>query len=124
MLKVAIPTANGILCTHFGHCEEFFFAELDEAQKRIIRHETKTPPPHEPGIIPRWIAEQKTNLILAGGMGAMAQQILTGHGIQVRTGIQPDTPEHLIRDFLNGTLTEGENVCEHGHGDSPQHDSK
>ncbi len=34
-MKIAIPTANGKLCQHFGHCEKFVFIEVDEATKEI-----------------------------------------------------------------------------------------
>ena len=36
-MKIAIPTANGKLCQHFGHCEKFVFIEVDEVTKTIIK---------------------------------------------------------------------------------------
>lgn len=32
-----------------------------------------TPPPHEPGVLPKWLHDQGVNLIIAGGMGQRAQ---------------------------------------------------
>ena len=40
-MKIAIPTADGKLCPHFGHCEAFTFAEIDEATKEIKTIEQK-----------------------------------------------------------------------------------
>ena len=35
-MKIAIPTANGKLCSHFGHCESFTFVDVDLSKKEII----------------------------------------------------------------------------------------
>ncbi len=116
MLKIAVPTASGRLCAHFGHCEEFTFVEVDEAEKRVINQETQVPPPHEPGVLPRWLVAQGAGVVIVGGMGAGARQLLEALGVQVVTGAAPDTPEQLAVSWLNGTLVSRENDC-HGHGD-------
>lgn len=116
MLKIAIPLANGQLCMHFGHCEEFAVIEVDETAKKILKSETMTPPPHEPGVIPRWIGSLDVKLVIAGGMGPMAQQLLAAQGIQVLAGAMPAVPEELVKAWFDGTLECGDNVCDHGHG--------
>lgn len=113
MLKIALPLAGGQLCMHFGHCREFAFVEVDEAARKIVKIEKQTPPPHEPGVMPRWIAEQGATLVIAGGMGAMAQQLLAGKNIKVLTGAPVGTPEQIVADYLAGTLATGDNVCGH-----------
>jgi len=40
-------------------------------------------PPHEPGLLPRWLHEQGAHLIIAGGMGHRAQELFVQNGIQV-----------------------------------------
>ena len=121
MLKIAIPLANGQLCMHFGHCEEFAIIEADEAAKTILKSETKTPPPHEPGVLPRWIASLGVNLVIAGGMGPMAQQLLAAQGIQVLAGASPAAPEALVKAWFDGSLVCGDNVCDHGPGEGHGH---
>ncbi len=116
MLKIAIPLANGQLCMHFGHCETFAIIEVDESAKTIIKSENQVPPPHEPGVIPRWIASLGVKLVIAGGMGPMAQQLLAANGIRVISGALPALPEELVKAWFEGTLECGENVCDHGHG--------
>ena len=49
-MKIAIPTADGVLCPHFGHCQHFTIVEIDPESKSIIKSEAMTPPPHEPGV--------------------------------------------------------------------------
>ncbi len=113
MLKIAIPMVSDCLCMHFGHCEEFAFVEVDENEKKIIKVEKLVPPPHEPGVIPRWIAENKADLAIVGGMGAKAQNILAANGVKVIVGAPSDTPENLVQAYLNGTLVTGTNACDH-----------
>ncbi|MBN2686267.1 MAG: hypothetical protein JXR40_13385, partial [Pontiellaceae bacterium] len=57
-MKIAIPTANGKLCMHFGHCEVFTLLEVDPENKKVISTKELDPPPHEPGVLPHWLAGQ------------------------------------------------------------------
>jgi predicted Fe-Mo cluster-binding NifX family protein len=112
-MKIAIPVVNNLLCLHFGHCETFAVLTADETTKQISGREDRVPPPHEPGVLPRWLAEQQVNLIIAGGMGQRAQQLFAQQGIQVVTGAPVDHPEKLVQAFLDGTLVSGANACDH-----------
>jgi ATP-binding protein involved in chromosome partitioning len=112
-MKIAIPTANGQLCPHFGHCEQFAIVEVDKEQKEIINTTMLTPPHHEPGILPRWLHEQGADMIIAGGMGQRAQGLFAQNQIQVVVGVTQGTPEIIIKDFLGGNLQTGNNLCDH-----------
>ncbi|HPW74384.1 MAG TPA: NifB/NifX family molybdenum-iron cluster-binding protein [Kiritimatiellia bacterium] len=112
-IKIAIPMAEDKLCLHFGHCERFALLDVDLTGRKIIRREDAVPPPHEPGVLPRWLAEQKVEMVMAGGMGQRAQGLLAGQNIRVIVGLSPDTPENIIAQYLDGTLKSGENVCDH-----------
>lgn len=114
MLKIAVPVADGRLCGHFGHSEKFAFVDVDEKTRTIGAIEILTPPPHEPGSIPRWIAACGAKLAIAGGMGPGARQKMEDAAIQVITGAPVDTPEALVRAYLDGTLVCGVNACDHG----------
>jgi ATP-binding protein involved in chromosome partitioning len=112
-MKIALPTANGILCMHFGHCEQFTLIDVDPATKSILKREAVTPPPHEPGLLPPWLAQQGVNAIIAGGMGQRALQLFTERGIQVVVGAPAEEPGKLVELYLAGQLTSGDNVCDH-----------
>jgi predicted Fe-Mo cluster-binding NifX family protein len=112
-IKIAIPLADGKLCMHFGHCERFALVDVDLDKRAIIGREDVIPPPHEPGVLPRWLTERGAELILAGGMGQRAQALFGEQGIQMTVGLSPDTPENLVAQFLGGTLKPGANVCDH-----------
>ncbi len=112
-IKVAIPVAEGKLCNHFGHCEQFAFVYANQKEKKIKRVEYLDPPPHEPGVIPRWVSEQGANLVIAGGMGQRAQELFNQQGVKVIVGARGERPEDIVKAYLNGTLDIGENVCDH-----------
>ena len=112
-MKIALPLAEGRLCMHFGHCEQFALIEADEVTRTIAGKQLLTPPPHEPGVLPRWLHEQGANVIIAGGMGQRAQSLFTENGIKVVVGAAAETPENLVAAYLAGTLQTGANVCDH-----------
>jgi len=110
---IAVPVANGQLCEHFGHCEHFALYEVDPQAKRVLGSKLPEPPPHEPGVLPRWLHEQGVNVILAGGMGRRAQDIFTTHAIQVVVGLSAGSPEAIVQGYLDGRLQATVNPCDH-----------
>ena len=110
-LKVAVPLAEGLLCNHFGHCERFALIEVKEG--RLGEREFHTPPPHEPGLLPRWLGDLGVNLIIAGGMGQRALSLFNQRGIKVITGAPSLAPEVLVESYLAVSLISGPNVCDH-----------
>lgn len=112
-MKIAIPTAEKKLCMHFGHCEEFALVEVDEASKMLKKTEYLVPPPHEPGVLPKWLHEQGANVIIAGGMGQRAQGLFRQNDITVVVGAVGGNPNELALAYLNQTLETGSNVCDH-----------
>jgi predicted Fe-Mo cluster-binding NifX family protein len=112
-MKIAMPVAENKLCMHFGHCEKFVIVDVDEKTKTIISKEEVIPPPHEPGLLPKWLHEKGVTTIIAGGMGNRAQQFFRQFGIQVVVGAPSDHPQELILRWLKGELVLGKNVCDH-----------
>ena len=112
-MKIAIPTANGQICMHFGHCEQFVIIEIDKDSGGILATSHLTPPPHEPGVLPAWLAEQGAEVIIAGGMGQRALDLFSNNGIEVIVGAEAGTPEELALAYLAGRIETGQNVCDH-----------
>ena len=110
-MKFAIPLAEGRLTAHFGHCKEF--AVIDVEDKKIVKKEILEPPPHEPGVLPKWLNELGTNIVIAGGMGQRAIGLFDQAGINVITGAPLLEPEDLVKSYLDNELVTGKNVCDH-----------
>ncbi len=73
-MKIALPVTNEKLCTHFGHCEKFAIFDIDEKNKNVSSATYIDAPPHEPGLLPRWLSEKGVNCVIAGGMGSRASE--------------------------------------------------
>ena len=112
-MRIAIPVANGRLAMHFGHCEEFALLDMDTERKTVASKEVVAAPEHQPGLLPRWLAERGVNAIIAGGMGMRAQAIFAENDIAVVVGAPTDEPESLAVAYVNGALETGPNVCDH-----------
>ena len=112
-MKIAIPLADGKLAMHFGHCERFALIDVDASEKKLVRREDIAAPPHQPGLLPPWLAEKGVNLVIAGGMGQRAHSLFAQHGLQVIVGAPAESPEKLVADYLGGILVTGDNTCDH-----------
>ena len=110
-MKICIPTSEGKLCGHFGHCDSFTFAEINLETKEILSIEEKIP---EEGISCQsasWISEQGTNKVLAGGMGGRPLMTFAQNGVEVVAGC-PELPiKEVLEKYLSNTLETGENAC-------------
>jgi len=113
MMRVAIPVCEGVLSMHFGHCERFALVDVDPDLMAIVGTKSIDSPPHQPGLLPGWLAEQGVKLVIAGGMGNRAQQLFAEAGVKVVVGAPPNEPERVVSDFLAGSLVTGANVCDH-----------
>jgi predicted Fe-Mo cluster-binding NifX family protein len=112
-MKIAIPLAEGKLTPHFGHCASFALVDVDPATRAILKREDVDAPPHQPGLLPPWLAERGVVQVIAGGMGQRALSLFTECGIKVVVGAPMETPEKLVADLLAGTLQVGNNACDH-----------
>ena len=123
-MKIVIPSQDKKLCGHFGHCEYFTLAEVNDDSKEIMKIEEFIP---EGGVSCQsagLIAEQGVDVVLAGGMGGRPLQVFAQNGIKVITGCPEKDVREVISEFLSGSLCVGENSCGgghhhcHGHGES------
>ena len=109
--KFAIPTLNEKLTAHFGHCEKFAIVDVED--NKVINEEFIVPPFHQPGVYPKFLADQGVHVIIAGGMGQKAQDLFAMNNIEVHMGVQDGTPSELVMSYLNNKLQTGQNLCDH-----------
>ncbi|MFW6335074.1 MAG: NifB/NifX family molybdenum-iron cluster-binding protein, partial [Desulfosalsimonas sp.] len=60
------------------------------------------------------LAENNVDVVLAGGMGHRAIELLSQAGILVVTGSPVKDPEALVTGYINNSLETGENACSGG----------
>jgi predicted Fe-Mo cluster-binding NifX family protein len=114
ILRIAVPTENGQFSPHFGAADRFSIFEVDDRARRVVGRTSATPPPHEKGAFPRFLRAQGAHVVLAGGMGPRAVQLLRHFGIEAVLGIEDGEPEGLVRAYLDGTLRASGEGCAGG----------
>ncbi len=128
MIKFAIPIKNGKLDSHFGHAALFAIIEADSNSGEIQKITPVTPPPHAPGVIPEWVAEQGVTVVIAGKMGDKAKQMLAKLNVEALTGIAPAAPDELVKMYFAQSLVtvSAASCCghDHDHGDCHGHQPK
>lgn len=117
-MKIALPTRNGNIDAHFGHCEYYTVFTVDDANKEIINSET-VESPQGCGCksnIAQVLSKMGVNLMLAGNMGDGAVNVLKNSDIDVIRGCSGDV-KAVVVDYLNGKVSDSGDSChEHEHG--------
>ena len=112
-MRVALPIEGDHLSPHFGHCERFAFFDTEDGGTATATWSSEDAPEHQPGLLPGWLADRGVNVVIAGGMGPRAVELLQLRGVQVVLGAVEDDPERAVLAYLNGALAVGANVCDH-----------
>lgn len=112
-MKIAVASDGKHVSGHFGHCEGFtvYEAENNKATKKDFVQN----PGHKPGVLPVFLKDQGVNVIIAGGMGQMAQQLFNENSIEVVVGAQGNCDD-VVEQYVKGELKSTGSVCtEHQH---------
>ena len=121
-MKIAVPVVDGRLHGHFGGARQFAIVEVDQPKRLTLRTSLLDAPPHQPGLFPRWLSTKGVQVVIVGGIGQRAIDILAQEGIQVTTGI-PETPlDLIISAYLSGELTKTPDGCTQHHDHDHDHD--
>ena len=114
--KIAFPTSDKVTVDgHFGHTREFVIYTVKFTDVTEVIY--VTPPPHTPGVLPQFLAEQGVDVIITGGMGRMAVDLFQKQGIDVVLGANGRIDVNL-NEYLGGFLTSQGSICEHEQGHS------
>lgn len=112
-MKIGIAKEGNQVSQHFGHCEGFqVFSVFDG---KVVGEEFVQSPGHRPGFLPPFLADMGVNTVIAGGMGATAQELFQERGIMVIVGAYGPL-DAVINEYLKGNLVSSGSVCtEHAH---------
>lgn len=121
---IAVPTRNGRVDDHFGHCD--FFTLYIVSHDKTVRGRNLLTAPEGCGCKSNLIELLMRNGIthmLAGNMGEGAYRRLRDSGIRVFRGCSGDA-DSLVTAFLNGVVQDSGEACTHPHhhgGDCTHH---
>jgi len=112
-MKIAVPVANGKLNLHFGHCAAFDVFDIAADGKSVAGKSSIDAPPHEPGLLPRFLGDNVGYNHLAHDPRSHAQSLFAERGITVCVGAECDTSDTVVARYLDGSLVTGTNACDH-----------
>lgn len=111
-MKIAIPTRDGRVDDHFGHCDHYTIFEIEQGAIVAI---SEMPSPEgcgcKSGIAPI-LSAAGVEIMLAGNMGDGAKNVLAKSGIKSVRGCSGDI-EQLIIDYLAGKIEDSGEHCDH-----------
>ncbi|WP_421918503.1 NifB/NifX family molybdenum-iron cluster-binding protein [Marinifilum sp.] len=117
-MKIAVPvTRNKQVDGHFGHCEFYCVYTISEANE-IVKSEVMDSPQGcgcKSNIAPV-LAQAGVKIMLAGGIGEGAINVLNQNGIEVVRGCAGGADE-LVQQFISGLVKDSGETCKHHHGD-------
>jgi len=109
-LKIAVACDGSDVSAHFGRCERYMFVSVDADVLGEI--EWLENPGHEPGALPELMRQNNVDVVLAGGAGPRAQQLLESVDIKLISGVSGDALE-AVKALIDGTLQTGDSECHH-----------
>lgn len=118
-MKIAVATMQGEVSQHFGHCEKFMIYETNESQILSVQ-EVANPAQHSHGQLPAMLMQHGVNVVIAGGIGAGAKQLLQNAEITLYSGVSGNAVEAVYM-YLTGKLVDANTDCGHHHGDDHDH---
>lgn len=111
--KVALATDGTDVAQHFGRCPAYTLVDIQGGKAENLM--VIPNPGHQPGFLPRFLAEKGVKCIISGGMGPRAQNLFDEQGIHTIVGVTGPVAA-AIDSYLAGSLAGGDSLCEHGHG--------
>ena len=114
-MKIAVPTRNGKVDDHFGHCDHYTIYTVENKQ---ITSREELPSPQGCGCksgIAADLQQMGVEVMLAGSMGAGALNKLQACGIKVVRGCMGDI-ESVVNGYLLGFVLDSGIGCA-GHGE-------
>lgn len=111
-MKIAVPTRDGIVDEHFGHCDHYTIYEVTNGK---LGNGERLESPQGCGCksnIAGVLAEMGVVTMLAGNIGQGAVNVLSQSGIQVVRGCNGSVQE-VAEAFLAGNIQDQPIICDH-----------
>ena len=111
-MKIAVPTRDGRVDDHFGHCAYYtIFDVIDGKVTNISKMASPEGCGCKSGIAPV-LLQMGVVVMLAGNMGQGAKNVLQSQRIEVIRGCCGDV-EELVTAYLEGIVKDNGEACDH-----------
>lgn len=108
MKRVAIPILEEKLSEYFGQCSHYEIFEIDG--QKISRHNIDMAPDKHRGDLPEWTLSKGITDIIVHKVDKQIISRFLANKINLFVGVEINSPQLLIEDYLNGKLTSNKNI--------------
>jgi predicted Fe-Mo cluster-binding NifX family protein len=122
-MKIAVPvTSDNYIDGHFGHCDSYNVFTVSDKNEITSVNNIKSPQGCGcKSNIAGTLAENGVTVMLAGGIGGGAINVLNYNGIEVIRGCSGPA-EEVVKLYLSGLVEDSGSSCQqhehHHHGDN------
>jgi|SRR5664280_692380 len=111
-MKIAVPVTNeNQIDSHFGHCESYsVFTISDNKEIKSVKNVESPQGCGCKSDISSILALDGVTIMLAGGIGGGAINVLNNSGIEVIRGCSGDATE-VVKLFLSGSIGDSGSSC-------------
>lgn len=111
IMRIAVTYENGGIFQHFGHTEHFKIYDVENNE--IISSQITDTNGSGHGALAGFLAANKVDVLICGGIGGGAQMALAEAGIKLFGGVQGNA-DNAVKAFLNNSLDFNPDVrCNH-----------
>lgn len=116
-MKIAVAAVDEKVSMHFGKCKNFMVFQVENNE--LISSELVMSPGHVHGLLPELLGDLGVNVVISGGMGQGAMNLLKQKEIEVITGAK-GLAKDAVESYLRGELQSSGAGCK-GHGHHGHH---
>ena len=110
-MRIAIPVKGPTFCEHFGRADGFSLCDVEPGTRLAVRSRQVVRPRYQCENVPEWLKAMRVTLVIAGGIGPVAQGHLAALGITVVPGQTGTDPLDVAQHYLNGRADPRVNPC-------------
>ncbi len=108
MKRVAIPISENKLSEYFGGCNYYEVFQIDG--KKIKKQVFEVPPVKDILELPEWLYKQGITDVIAFKVNRDIISLFASKKVNLFIGIQVESSEKLINDYLNGRLESDKSI--------------
>lgn len=118
-MRVAVTTENNQVFQHFGKCQLFTIAEVEDGKLLSTSFLDANGSGHSALAV--LLKQQGVDLLICGGIGQGAKDALAAQGVQLICGVSGSVSD-VLAAYLNNTLQPNNAfVCDHHHHEGDSH---
>jgi len=111
MQKIAIPLSGRKLSLRFAECRQIKIYCVKN--RKIVNEDLTSLPAYQPDLISEWIIENGITDVIVAGIELKLLQTLNRNKVNVFVGVKVETPDNLVKEYIDGILETHDNLLFH-----------